>query len=79
MKNKKNTQAQTKISKGYRLKPSTHRQIKKLQNSLNICQDSVMSMALRLLNEDAKTLRKYKLTNKINKLNQKRNASIENN
>jgi hypothetical protein len=38
----------TTVSKGYRLKPSTHNMIKKIQTQLNSTQDKVISSALRL-------------------------------
>lgn len=38
----------TTVSKGYRLKPSTHRVVKKIQIQLNSTQDKVISSALRL-------------------------------
>jgi hypothetical protein len=47
-----------KISKGYRLKPSTHKLIDKLQVMLNADQNTVITKACRLL---------------LNKLNQKNN------
>lgn len=37
-----------KISKGYRLKESTHKMIKRIQNELNSTQDKVISSALRM-------------------------------
>jgi hypothetical protein len=49
--NNKNKIQQVKISKGYRLKPSTHRLIKKLQHSLNTTQDKIISIAIKLLQE----------------------------
>lgn len=45
--NIKNKKQSIKISKGYRLKPSTHRMIKKVQRSFNVTQDKIISMALR--------------------------------
>lgn len=38
----------TKISKGYRLKESTHKMIRRIQNELNSTQDKVISSALRV-------------------------------
>ncbi len=42
-----NGAGKSKISKGYRLRLSTHRKIKALQESLNCSQDAVISRALR--------------------------------
>ena len=39
-----------KVSKGYRLKPSTHEMIKKIQLRLDSTQDNVISTALKLYN-----------------------------
>jgi len=52
MKTNKISAAQKKISKGYRLKPSTHRLIKKLQRSLNTTQDKIISMAIKLFRKE---------------------------
>lgn len=38
----------TTISKGYRLKPSTHNMIKKIQMNLNSTQDKVIREAIKL-------------------------------
>ncbi|HJY63060.1 MAG TPA: hypothetical protein VJ455_02810 [Ignavibacteria bacterium] len=43
---------QTKISKGYRLKPSTHKLIKQVQSSLNITQDRIISTAVKLFRKE---------------------------
>ena len=45
MKNTKNIQT---VSKGYRLKPSTHNLIKKIQSHLSSTQDRVISSAMKL-------------------------------
>jgi len=37
-----------KISKGYRLKESTHKMIRRIQNEMNSTQDKVISSALRV-------------------------------
>jgi len=58
MNTKKRTTNEIKISKGYRLKPSTHKRIKMLQNSLSTNQDMIISMALNLFNKEAKTIKK---------------------
>jgi hypothetical protein len=52
-----------KVSKGYRLKPSTHNMIKKIQHQLNGTQDKVISSAMKLYNEH---LKKILLTNSEN-------------
>ncbi len=36
------------VSKGYRLKPSTHNMIKKIQMNLNSTQDKVIRAAIKL-------------------------------
>ncbi len=43
-----------KISKGYRLKPSTHNLIKKIQLQFNYTQDKVISSALRIYYQQLK-------------------------
>jgi hypothetical protein len=43
-----------KISKGYRLKPSTHNLIKKIQLLFNYTQDKVISSALRMYYQQLK-------------------------
>jgi hypothetical protein len=44
---KKDKIKKIKVSKGYRLKESTHRMIKRIQAELNSTQDKVISSALR--------------------------------
>ena len=44
----------SKMSKGYRLKDSTHNLIRKLQDDLNWTQDRVISSALRRFNSHVK-------------------------
>jgi hypothetical protein len=48
------------ISKGYRLKPATHRLIKTVQKKLNLSQEKVIRAALRLY---CKNVNKSKLEN----------------
>jgi ribosomal protein S24E len=43
-----------KISKGYRLKPSTHKLIDKLQVMLNADQDTVVTRACKILYKELK-------------------------
>ena len=50
------------ISKGYRLKPSTHDLIEKVQQKLKCSKDAVLSKAVRLLYKTYKE-------NNINKFN----------
>jgi len=38
------------FSKGYRLRPATHKMIKKIQAELNTTQDRVVSSALKMYN-----------------------------
>jgi len=45
---KKTTAVQTTIAKGYRLKPSTHKMIKRVQKLLKISQDAVISQSLMI-------------------------------
>ena len=52
MKNIRSNTSQAKISKGYRLKPSTHRLIKQVQRSLNITQDKIITMAIKLFRKE---------------------------
>jgi len=49
------------ISKGYRLRPSTHKLIKQVQLSLNATQDKILSMALVLLRKERKLTGKSKI------------------
>lgn len=51
IKNNKIKLQQVTVSKGYRLKPATHRLIKRLQHSLNATQEKVISSAVKLLHE----------------------------
>jgi hypothetical protein len=46
--NKKKTMKNQTIPRGYRLKESTHRLIKKVQMELNLSQDKVIAKAVRL-------------------------------
>jgi retron-type reverse transcriptase len=51
---KKNKTTKIKISKGYRLKPSTHKLIRYFQHLMNISQDTVISKALKMLSKEIK-------------------------
>jgi hypothetical protein len=55
--NKKNT-----ISKGYRLRPSTHRLIKQVQRTLHATQDKIISMAVKLFRKETEKSGKTKFT-----------------
>jgi hypothetical protein len=46
------------VSKGYRLKPSTHNMVRKLQMNLNITQDKVIRAAMKLYSEHIKNSNK---------------------
>jgi hypothetical protein len=48
MRTNKNTNSQTTVPKGYRLRPSTHRLIKQSQLTLDATQDKVITMAIKL-------------------------------
>jgi hypothetical protein len=43
------------IARGYRLKPSTHRLIKKIQTELNLSQDKIISKAVKVFYKKSKT------------------------
>src|SRR4030095_6447246 len=64
--NKKNT-----VSKGYRLKPATHKLIKKVQRLLNTSQDTVISTAVKNLANKFRSNNKESnlLNNSIIKIN----------
>jgi hypothetical protein len=53
MTNIKQNKTQLKVSKGYRLRPSTHKLIKQVQRSLNATQDRIISMAVKLFRKEA--------------------------
>jgi hypothetical protein len=57
-----------KISKGYRLRTSTHRLIGKMQEIMNANQDSVITKACRMLFRDLQHTKKMKVNPKVNKL-----------
>ncbi|HEY3250880.1 MAG TPA: hypothetical protein VGK25_07150 [Ignavibacteria bacterium] len=67
MKNSKSTiTVRTKISKGYRLKPSTHKLIKKLQQLLNTSQDAVISSSVKLFHKGLRNNeKKHNSTNNL--------------
>jgi hypothetical protein len=48
-----------KISKGYRLRNSTHKLIRKLQVELNSTQDKVVSMAIRKFYKELKEINNH--------------------
>lgn len=62
MKNNKSTKSRATVSKGYRLRPSTHKLIKEVQLSLNATQDKIISMAMKLLRRKSQVFAKQKIT-----------------
>ena len=63
MKKTKNIKSRETVSKGYRLRPSTHKLIKQVQRSLNATQDKIITMAIRLFRRE--TVKSFK--SKFNK------------
>lgn len=62
MKNNKNTETHTTVSKGYRLKPSTHKLIKQVQQTLNFTQEKIIRKAIKLFARETGISGKAKVT-----------------
>ena len=61
MRHNKNITSKATISKGYRLRPSTHKLIKRIQRSLNATQDRIISLAIKLFQKEAGISTKSKI------------------
>jgi hypothetical protein len=61
MKTNKKNNLKTTVSKGYRLKPSTHKLIKQVQRSLNATQDRILSTAIKLFRKESEITGKQKV------------------
>lgn len=70
LKKTKSEISQTKVPKGYRLRPSTHKLIKRLQRLMNTSQDAIISKSVRLFAKGTKKLNsKNNLITNFNKGN----------